>query len=834
MRGDAEVDVPVEQVAVGDLLRVRPGDKVPVDGVVVEGTTSVDESMLTGESLPMGKAAGDSMIGSTVNTTGSVVMRATAVGTDTTLAQIVKLVEDAQGSKAPMQRLADTVSGWFVPAVLVAAALTFLGWTFLYDGDNAVSLGVGTAIAVLIIACPCALGLATPTAIMVGTGKAAELGILISGGDALEQARRLTTVVLDKTGTITRGKPSLTRVHPADGVDADQLLALAAAAETGSEHPLGAALVAAARDRHLELPAVTSFEAVPGQGLRARAGGREVLVGNDTLLERVEGLDLAALRPAADDAAAGGATPVYVAVDGRPAGVLAVADTVKPESADAVAQLRALGLEVWMLTGDNTRTAAVVAREVGIEHVVADVRPQDKAAHITRLRDAGAVVAMVGDGINDAPALATADLGIAIGTGTDVAIAASDITLVGGDLRGIVAAIALSRRTVATIKQGLAWAFAYNVLLIPVAAGLLYPFNGTLLNPSLAAAAMAMSSVSVVTNALRLRGFQRPATAADLRPRFSRRLRESSYLAGIALLALVVGGGLTELSRSSAAQRGMNGQLAWIEGTGMPMRPSMSAMMTAETEPVDADDAGVAVDVHVPADAVPGRPTTVVLRVSDARTGRWVDDIGRSHEAWIHLIVTRHDLGTFAHVHPQPTGRPGEFAVPVTFPTPGRYDLHAEFRRKGRMTDVLATAQAVVADANATPDEPVRESGRVQVVDGVRVQLTGEAEAGHRSRLTYRFSDARTGAPVTTLQPYLAAAGHIVVMPADGHGFAHEHAEMEDADGNPVFALPTQTFGPDLDVHAAFPRPGLYRLWGQFRIADGTVVTTEFTVRAEY
>jgi Cu+-exporting ATPase len=828
-----EVDVPLEQVAVGDLLRVRPGEKVPVDGVVVEGATSVDESMLTGESLPVGKGAGDTVIGSTVNGTGSVVMRATAVGKDTTLAQIVRLVEDAQGSKAPMQRLADTVSGWFVPAVLVAAALTFLGWTFLWPGDDAVSLGVGTAIAVLIIACPCALGLATPTAIMVGTGKAAELGILISGGEALEQARRLTTVVLDKTGTITRGKPALTGLHPAPGVDADELLALAAAAETGSEHPLGAALVAAARDRALALPAMTSFEAEPGHGLRATVGGHDVLVGNGALLA---GLDLSALRPLADAAAAHGATPVYVAIDGRPAGVLAVADTVKPESADAVAQLKALGLEVWMLTGDNAGTASVVAREVGIEHVLADVRPQDKAAHIAGLRDAGAVVAMVGDGINDAPALATADLGIAIGTGTDVAIAASDVTLVGGDLRGIVAAIALSRRTVTTIKQGLAWAFAYNVLLIPVAAGVLYPFNGTLLNPSLAAAAMAMSSVSVVTNALRLRGFRRPATASDLTPRLSRRvgrhLKESGYLLGIAALAIILGGGLTALSRTAAAERGMNGQLAWIQGTGMPMRPSMSVMMAAETEPLDAADADVAVDIHVPADAVPGRPAPVVIRVTDTRTGRPVEDISRSHEAWMHLIVTRHDLGTFAHLHPQPTGGAGEFTVPVTFPTAGRYTIHAEFKRKGELADVVASADAVVEDADGTPDVPVFESGRVQVAGGVRVELVGDAESGHRSRLTYRFTDARTGAPVTTLRPYLAAAGHIVVMPADGQGFAHEHAEVEDAEGNPVFALPGQTFGPNLDVHAAFPRPGLYRLWGQFRTADGTVITTTFTVRA--
>jgi Cu+-exporting ATPase len=830
LRDGAEVDVPVEQVVVGDLVRVRPGEKLPVDGVVTDGTTAVDESMLTGESLPVDKAAGDQVIGATLNRTGTIVLRATAVGADTALAQIVRLVEDAQGAKVPLQRLADRVSAWFVPIVLGLAAATFVAWALLGPDTGRMTMAITTTIAVLIIACPCALGLATPTAVMVGTGRAAELGILIGNGDALETARRVTAVVLDKTGTITRGKPELTSVTTDGGWAEDDVLALVAAAEAGSEHPVGEAIVAAANARFLDLPSLTSFEAVPGHGIDAVVGDRSVLAGNQALMS-ARGVDTAALADAAAAEAAAGRTPMFVAVDGRAVAVLTVADTVKHESAEAVAQLEALGVQVWMLTGDNRATAAAIARQVGIEHVLAGVKPQDKADHIARLQSEGAVVAMVGDGINDAPALATADLGIAIGTGTDVAIAASDITLVGGDLRGIVAAIALSRRTVTTIKQGLAWAFAYNVLLIPVAAGVLYPFNGTLLNPSLAAAAMAMSSVSVVTNALRLRGFRRPATADDLRPRLTQRLRESAYLVGIAALALLIGAGFTALSRTSAAERGMNGQLAWIQDTGMPMRPSMTVMMTAETEPLDVDDAGLAVDVQVPADAVPGRPTTVTIRVTDAANGRPVEDVGRSHEAWMHLIVTRDDLGSFAHIHPTPTGAPGTFAVPVTFPTAGEYTLHAEFKRVGEMADVVASATARIAGTPVAA-QPVRESGRVQVVDGVRVELTGDAEAGHRSRLTYRFTDAATGRPVTTLRPYLAAAGHIVVKPADGHGFAHEHAEVEDADGNPVFALPGQEFGPDLDVHAAFPRPGLYRLWGQFRTADGSVMTTEFTVDA--
>ncbi len=555
IRDGAEQDVPVDAVRVGDLVRVRPGEKVPVDGIVVEGASAVDESMLTGESLPVDKQPGDAVIGATLNKSGSFVFRATKVGEDTALAQIVRLVEEAQTSKAPIQRLADTIAAYFVPVVLAIAALTFAGWLLFGPGPR-LTFALTTAIAVLIIACPCAMGLAAPTAIMVGIGKGAEQGILIRGGEALEQARRITAIVLDKTGTLTRGAPRVAGVLPAGGLAEADLLRLAAAVEAGSEHPVGEAIVARARELGLTLPASEGFESLPGRGVRARVEGREVLLGSRALMEE-RGVPLDGLAELAQALPRDGATPLYAAVDHRGAGVIAVADTLKPEAREAVAQLRALGLEVWMLTGDTRATAEAVAREAGIDpaHVLADVLPARKADMIRRLQEGGAVVAMVGDGINDAPALAQADLGIAIGTGTDVAMAASDVTLVGGDLRTIVTAIALSRRTVGVIRQGLVWAFGYNVLLIPVAMGALYPVIHVLLSPVLAAAAMAMSSVSVVTNALRLRGFRPPRDAAELlRPPVRTRIGEYAYLAAIALAALALGAlALTLAARGAPA-----------------------------------------------------------------------------------------------------------------------------------------------------------------------------------------------------------------------------------------------------------------------------------------
>jgi Cu+-exporting ATPase len=497
----------LDAIHVGDVLAVREGETVPLDGVVVDGGGSVNESMLTGESRPVTKSAGDELFGSTINGSGAFRMRVTRVGTDTVLQQIVRMVEDAQGSKAPVQRLADRVSAVFVPVVLVIALATFAAWMAFGPKDTRFTLALVNAVAVLIIACPCAMGLATPTAVLVATGRGAELGILVKGGAALQAAARIDTIVFDKTGTLTLGRPAVTDIVAAQGFDESELLRVAAAAESGSRHPLAAAIVAEARRQGFGSPATSRFEAIAGSGVDAQVGGRAVLAGRAGWLEDA-GIATAPLAERSHGIAAQGRTPILVAVDGILAGLIGVADPLREGAREAVSKLRAMGCTIVLLTGDRRETADAVARELGIERVVAEILPGGKVEEIARLRSGGRRIAMIGDGVNDAPALASADLGIALGTGSDVAIAASDITLVGSDPRTVAVSLELARRALLTIRQNLGWAFVYNVLGIPLAAGVLYPSTGWLLSPIVASAAMALSSVSVVANSLRLRRFR--------------------------------------------------------------------------------------------------------------------------------------------------------------------------------------------------------------------------------------------------------------------------------------------------------------------------------------
>ncbi|GBU21472.1 ATPase [Fibrobacteres bacterium R8-0-B4] len=513
--GSNEKEVPVEDVMPGDVVVVKPGAKIPVDGTVTDGQSAVDESMLTGESLPVDKKPGDAVYGATINASGLIRFKAEKVGADTALAQIIKLVEDAQGSKAPIAQMADIVSGYFVPIVCLIALAAAVAWYAAISagaaepvaGKSALEFSLMVFISVLVIACPCALGLATPTAIMVGTGKGAENGILIKGGEALETAHKIQTIVFDKTGTITEGKPTVTDAVTLDGIEENHLLRITASAEKGSEHPLGRAIVQGAQSRGLELHNIDKFSAITGMGIEADVDGVAVLAGNRRLMDE-RGVALAGLEAAADRLMAEGKTPMYVAFDGKAAGIVAVADVLKKSSKAAIERLHKMGIEAAMITGDNKKTADAIAKQVGIDRVLAEVMPQDKSAEVKKLQEGGRKVAMVGDGINDAPALAQADVGIAIGSGTDVAMESADIILMRSDLSDVPTAINLSKQTIRNIKQNLFWAFGYNVLGIPIAAGVLHLFGGPLLNPVFAAAAMSLSSVSVLTNALRLKGFK--------------------------------------------------------------------------------------------------------------------------------------------------------------------------------------------------------------------------------------------------------------------------------------------------------------------------------------
>ncbi|MBN7699797.1 copper-translocating P-type ATPase [Brucella melitensis] len=503
VRDGQAIDVPLEDVRAGDIGQVRPGEKVPVDGEVIEGASYVDESMITGEPVPVAKEKGAAVVGGTINKTGAFTFRATKVGHDMVISQIIRMVQDAQADKLPIQAMVDKVTGWFVPAVMAAAAITFVLWLAI-GGTAMMGYALVNAIAVVIIACPCAMGLATPTSIMVGTGRAAEFGVLFRRGDALQTLRDASVIAVDKTGTLTEGKPALTHFDMVEGFDKDELLALVAAVEARSEHPIADAIVAAAQEKGLKLAEVSAFEAVPGFGLKASVGGREVAIGADRYMAKL-GADVAVFAEDAKRFGDEGQSPLYAAVDGRLAAILTVADPMKETTPAAIAALHAQGLKVAMITGDNRRTAQAIARKLGIDEVVAEVLPDGKVAALKRLSAGGKRIAFVGDGINDAPALAAADVGLAIGTGTDIAIESADVVLMSGDLRGVVNAIAISKATIRNIGENLFWAFAYNVALIPVAGGILYPFTGTLLSPVLAAGAMALSSIFVLSNALRLR-----------------------------------------------------------------------------------------------------------------------------------------------------------------------------------------------------------------------------------------------------------------------------------------------------------------------------------------
>jgi len=503
-RNGKEELIPVDDVEVGDIIVVKPGEKLPVDGEIIEGTTSIDESMLTGESIPVEKYVGDKVIGASINKTGFIKYKATKVGKDTALAQIVKLVEEAQGSKAPIAKLADIISGYFVPIVIALALLSGIAW---YIAGKDITFALTIFISVLVIACPCSLGLATPTAIMVGTGKGAEYGVLVKSGEALETAHRIQTIVFDKTGTITEGKPKVTDIIPAEGIDKEYLLQLAASAEKGSEHPLGEAIVRAAEEKALNILKGEGFKAIPGQGIQVNIEGKVVLIGNRKLMVE-RNISLEGFEETSNRLAEEGKTPMYAAVDNKLQGIVAVADTVKSSSRKAIERLHKMGIEVAMITGDNKRTAEAIAKQVGIDLVLAEVLPQDKANEVKKLQQNGLKVAMVGDGINDAPALAQADVGVAIGSGTDVAMESADIVLMRSDLMDVVTAIQLSNKTIINIKENLFWAFGYNILGIPIAMGIWYAFGGMLLNPMIAGAAMSISSVSVVLNALRLKRFK--------------------------------------------------------------------------------------------------------------------------------------------------------------------------------------------------------------------------------------------------------------------------------------------------------------------------------------
>ncbi len=791
IRGGEEISVPVEDVVAGDIFLVQPGEKVPVDGIVLEGVSAVDESMLTGESIPVEKHAGQPVIGATLNKNGMLKVRATKVGKETALSQIIKVVEEAQSSKAPIQRIADVISGIFVPIVLGIAAVTFLVWYFIADpGDLGGALE--KAIAVLVIACPCALGLATPTSIMAGSGRSAELGILFKGGEHLENTHRITTVVLDKTGTVTKGKPELTDVRVEKDFEEAQLLSWVGAAEKNSEHPLAEAIVAGIRNKGISLPQAESFQAVPGYGIIAAVDGKGIMVGTRKLMEQ-HGVKVESALEEMSRLESQGKTAMLIAVDGRNAGLVAVADTIKETSKQAVARMKQLGLEVVMITGDNERTAKAIANQVGIEQVLAEVLPDGKANEVKKLQAMGKKVAMVGDGINDAPALVAADIGMAIGTGTDVAMEAADVTLMRGDLNSIPDAISMSKKTMVNIKQNLFWALAYNVIGIPIAA-----FG--YLEPWLAGAAMALSSVSVVLNALRLQDAEKTVKDGENGMNGKMQFILVLLLAGMSFFAGYGFGKQENVPKVSQETAGKQ-QEAHGHGNDGGSAVSMTTDAVWSTENARA-----------------GENTTIRIHIQDEK-GKPVEDFDINHEKLLHLIVVSKDLSYFDHIHPEYKGG-GEFEITTSFPAGGEYKLIADYvPTGGGKTTQTEWIKVEGTSADAVPLQPDRNHSKI--VDGVQVTLQNDhPQAGQDFELNFILADAKTKKPVTDLEPYLGAVGHVVILSEDTEDYLHVHPMEEKAKG------------PEARFVTNFPSKGLYKIWAQFQ-RNGKLLTVPFVIEVE-
>jgi Cu+-exporting ATPase len=806
VREGQEINVPIEEVAAGDVMIVKPGEKVPVDGEVLEGSSSVDESMLTGESLPVEKRQGDPVIGATMNKNGVLRIRATKVGKQTALAQIIKVVEEAQGSKAPIQRIADVISGIFVPIVVGMAVLTFLVWYFGVDSGN-FSGALEKAIAVLVIACPCALGLATPTSIMAGSGRAAELGVLFKGGEHLESTQKITTVVLDKTGTVTKGKPELTDVILAGSITEKEFLSLVGAAEKNSEHPLAEAIVAGIQARSISLPPTDTFEAIPGYGIRAVVQGKELSIGTRKLMGMNRVAVEAALEPMIR-LEEEGKTVMLVSIDGEYAGLVAVADTIKETSRQAVARMKELGLEVIMITGDNERTAKAIAKQVGIDRVLAEVLPEGKAAEVKKLQQAGRKVAMVGDGINDAPALATADVGMAIGTGTDVAMEAADVTLMRGDLNSIPDAILMSRKTMQNIKENLVWALGYNVIGIPVAAS-------GLLAPWVAGAAMALSSVSVVLNALDLQRVD-VYEKTDKGALWMKRILYMFVLVAAVLITFYSTKNYysPKAADHSAAQTNQGGHEA-VKSSG------------AETGHAHTDGSGHAGETTIKADDVkavwtigsgqkPQSKQDTNIRIEFQKDGKPIEEFDISHEQKLHLIIVSKDLSFFNHIHPTYKGK-GVFEITTQFPAGGDYKLIA---------DIVPTGGSAMSKMNWThvegapaKQEPVQpDTEFTKAVDGKLITLSFDNLASNKEmNLNFTIKDEKSGTPITNLQPYLGAVGHVVILTEDTEQYLHVHPIDEKASG------------PDAKFMTTFPKSGVYKIWGQFKHND-KVFTVPFII----